>query len=455
MKVLTTDVTGQYWKYLAAITAAALLLAVYSSRPIILAGIPLLAAAILFLRTPHVIMYFVTALIFMRLDTYISYAVSLPFGKVMASASVLCLLVILFLTGYRVNKPNMPVIVLGLFFFSYFTLGILSGNGAGVIPWLEEVLLSLICFFTVYFLANSYARVEKMLLLIFLVGMVVSFVNIYEFICPSFEEGRSAGLIENPNSAGFVVDIGMVASLYFLWVAEKKKHVLLLLMAQLLLFFGVFTTFSRGGIIIFALIFLAELVLIRGKVKKMIMVTVSAAVIAAGIIGAVRFINTDARSSVQHSFNKISTLARGEVDDNMRFFLLNYHLERFYRHPLTGNGLYSAKTGSEEEPYYGGAVPNGPHNTIVLIMSEAGIIPALIYMVFLFLLFRNIIRINGKRSGKYAGMKFCLMVGFFVFTAEHVFSHQILLMRYPMVLIALFALPLRVFHQHLLREKAS
>ncbi|MBD3180231.1 MAG: hypothetical protein GF417_11985 [Candidatus Latescibacteria bacterium] len=455
MRFTACSITGSWGKYLAALSAGTVILALYCSRPEILTAIPLMAAAIILLRTPHVIIYFVTVIIFMRLDTYISYTFSLPFGKVMAAASILCLLVILFLTGYRVNSPGVPVLLMGCFFLSYFAIGMLNGSGAGIFPWLEEVVLSLVCFFTVYLLVNSYRRVEMILLMILLVGLVVSVVNVYEFINPSFEQGRSAGLIENPNSAGFVVDIGMTASLYFLWIARKKKQVLLILLLQLILFFGVFTTFSRGGILIFALIFALQLILIKGKVKRMIMLTVSALVIAAGIAGAVRFINTGARKSVRHSFNKVATLARGEVDDNMRFYLLNYHLQRFYRHPLTGNGLYTAKTGSESEPYYGVEVPNGPHNTVVFILSEAGIIPAVIYLVFLLALFRNLASIDGKISRKVAGMKLCLMVGFLVFLAEHIFSHQIFLMRYPMVLIALFALPLAIFHRHPLPERVS
>ncbi|OQX83527.1 MAG: hypothetical protein B6D63_06075, partial [Candidatus Latescibacteria bacterium 4484_7] len=94
-------------------------------------------------------------------------------------------------------------------------------------------------------------------------------------------------------------------------------------------------------------------------------------------------------------------------------------------------------------------VPNGPHNTFVFIMSEAGIFPFLLYSAFLIMVGLRLrsgpdIELLDGGYRRAEAMRSTLLILFFALFIHNFFSHMMTLSRYSMTLLALMSLPRRV-----------
>ncbi len=404
-------------------------------------------AAILFLSRPVLVIYPLVSLSFLRLDAWATSILSFPFGKIVFLMLALSLLTALLLTRTRLNRPNLPVVLYILFIVTSLSAGMIEGTGEGTVLWLREIVYASACFTVLFLFTNRRERLENVINLIVLLGIFTSLLNIAELIDPaglslSHSEGRAAGLLKNANTSAFIVNLSMIASIYLMRTAAGRRKAFLLAMMQVLFFCGVFVTFSREGLLVFALIFASQLLVIRRRSRRALVIFVAGTLLVIGAERTVRFIKTDAAVDVRHSFRKITSLVSGDIDDNSRLSLLRFHFSRFLDRPLTGYGLYSALEYSiPKQGISTTEVENGPHNTFVMILSETGIFPLLVYLAFLGSLLRNIAARDGGSGGKDRAMKECLLMLFAAFIIHHFFSHMMLLSRYSMVLLALFALP--------------
>ncbi len=443
------------------------------SRPEIFAAMMVVAvAAVIFLRDPRLvfvavlavpllvifkkpslILYLLTGIALMRIDAWASYALSIPFGKVVFLLTGFSMILVLFLTRTEVNKPGMTVRILFTFLATYFIFGLINASSRGTFLWLQDSAYAVSYFVVVYLLVNSFSRLEKVVYLIAGAGIIVSLLNVVEFFNPrtvtlSQSLGRAAGLLKNANTSALVINVAMIAILYPLRVASSRIKALVLVLAEICCFLGVFTTFSREGIIIFSMIFAGQFFIIRQRSRRFMIIAVAGILVTVAIINIMQYISLNAIGDVRYSFQKISTLVQGQVDDNGRLFLLKFHLGRFARHPFTGNGLYSAMLYSIDSAAMGETmVPNGPHNTFVLILSETGIVPLLVYILFLTYLFRNVIMMISAAGSdlRKKSLALCIMFLFGLVVVHHIFSHMLIVSRYSMVLFALSGLPHGLF----------
>ncbi|MBN2070006.1 MAG: O-antigen ligase family protein [Candidatus Krumholzibacteriota bacterium] len=414
-------------------------------------AIPVLAGGVLFFRRPSIIIYPLILFAFLRLDAWMSTYVSLPFGKIIFLLSFLSIAVTFLLTGERLNSPGAPVVFFVIFLVTGFLTGMIEASRQGIVLWLEDTLYAASYFFIVYLAVNSWGRLEKIIFLVMVTGIIASLLNFAEFFDPagiafSHSSGRAAGFLKNANTSAFVINLAMITSIYFLETVRQRWKAISIVLAQTIFFFGVFTTFSREGLMLATLIFTSQFAVIRRRGRRGLILIVAGVIVTAGLIRAIDFISTGAAGDVRYSFQKISSLAQGDFDDNDRFDLLKFHLNRFRQKPLTGHGLYSALTYSiQEEGLAASDVPNGPHNTFVMILSEAGFIPLLAYLALIGILFLNLID-KGEMGKTERGraMRACLLMLLAAFLIHHWFSHMMLLARFSMVLVALFSLPARV-----------
>ncbi|MBU8921684.1 MAG: O-antigen ligase family protein [Bacteroidales bacterium] len=447
--------------FIVAVAAAAML---HRFDPRISFLLPAALILSLLLKNQSYMVFILVVFAFMRLDAWISSVFSLPFGKIMFLLSLSALASSFLFARSRPNRPTFPLLAWFIFILFSFAIGGIEASGEGVFLWISDTAYAATFFLVIYFLVNSRERLEKIIYLIAFIGVVTTAINIAEFIDPaglglSHSSGRAAGLLKNANTSAFIVNLSMVASIYSLRVVQRGWKVPLTVLLQVILFFGVFTTFSREGLLLYVLIFISQFFLIRQRSRKMLVAVLACTILVFGLIRVVAYIRDGADSDVRYSYRKISTLVNGDIDDNDRYDLLTYHLSRFAAKPLTGHGLYSAL--SYSIPRQGlsiNEVPNGPHNTFVMILSETGIVPLVLYLVFLAALGWNIV-FNGGVPGnnRDRAMRQCLLMLFISFLIHHGFSHMMLLSRYPMVLIALFALPAEVFSSgdRLVEEKMS
>ncbi len=431
--------------------ALSLVLAViaFNFDPRIMLAAPALLIPLILIGRTSLIVFVLVAFAFLRLDAWMSSATSLPFGKMIFLLSLGSLAFAVFRNTQRLNRFTVPVLAYALFLLTSLAAGSVEAQPDGVALWFADTVYAVSYFIVIYMMVNSHDRLEKVIYFIVLLGIFSSLMNIAEFLNPagmelSHSTGRAAGLLKNANTSAFVVNISMICSVYALRVARSRAMALSLVLLQVLFFFGVFTTFSREGILLFGLVFVSQFFVIRRRSRRTMIVLLAGAMLVFGMAAAVRYISTGAIEEVRHSYGKIEGLVQGRVDDNDRLYLLRLHLSRFAERPLTGNGLYSALFYSI--PACGldaNEVPNGPHNTFVMILSEAGIFPLLAYLLFLAVLLRNMLR-AASGGGEGASMRQCLLMLFAAFVVHHGFSHMILLSRHPMVLLALFSLPAKV-----------
>ena len=432
-----------------AVAAAAML---HRFDPRISFLLPAMLMFSLLMKNPSYIVFILVAFAFMRLDAWISSIFSLPFGKIVFLLSLLSLAASVLFARSKLNRPTFPLLAWFIFILFSFAVGSIEASVEGVVLWISDTVYAATFFLVIYFLVNSRERLEKIIYLMAFIGVVTTAINIAEFINPaglglSHSSGRAAGLLKNANTSAFIVNLSMIASIYSLRVVRRGWKVPLTVLLQVVLFFGVFTTFSREGLLLYVMIFSSQFFLIRQRSRKSLVVVLAGVILFFGLIRVVGFIRTGAADDVRYSYRKISTLVNGDIDDNDRYDLLTYHLGRFAAKPLTGHGLYSALSYSiPRQGLSTNEVPNGPHNTFVMILSETGMIPLVLYLVFLVTLGWNIV-FSGGVSGndRDRAMRQCLLMLFISFLIHHGFSHMMLLSRYPMVLIALFALPSEVY----------
>jgi len=90
----------------------------------------------------------------------------------------------------------------------------------------------------------------------------------------------------------------------------------------------------------------------------------------------------------------------------------------------------------------GNGVPNGPHNTFALILSEGGMFAGAAYVIFLVSVMAGLLRKLSKcPSGKPRALVHTVLMLFFALVLHHFFSHMMVFSRYAMVLFGLFLLP--------------
>ncbi|MBN1165445.1 MAG: O-antigen ligase family protein [Candidatus Krumholzibacteriota bacterium] len=442
----------KYRRLLIAAFAAAGVGTIFHVDPRIFFLLPGLIVLIPLFRRPAWIIYPLAVFSCLRLDAWLSSWLSFPFGKVIFLTLLVALVLALLLTRTRFNPPTAAVMLYLFFLASSFSIGLLGATRQGVVLWLEDYMYAAGFFLTFFLFINRWERLEKIIYLMVFMGAAVSLVNIGELIDPagfmlSHSAGRAAGFLKNANTSAFIVNLSLIAAIYALRAARSRRFTLVWVMAQIVFAIGVLATFSREGLLLFGLIFLSQFFIIRRKSRRLLVLLLAGVILILATARTVRFIERDAVGDVRYSFSKVLTLARGQVDDNDRWWLLQFHLRRFAEHPLTGQGLYSALLYSiPSAGLSGSAAPSGPHNTFALILSETGIIPLLVYLAFLLALLGNITAARrAEGNAKESALGDCLIMLFAAFLIHHFFSHMMLLSRFSMLLMALFALPLRTF----------
>lgn len=182
-------------------------------------------------------------------------------------------------------------------------------------------------------------------------------------------QGRAAGFFLNPNSAGSAV----VLLLGCILLRESRWSNLF---ASLVALVGVLLTYSRGGIVAWALLVLISA--LRGRFPRFFL---PALVVAGGISASVLTVDevlTLLNPGSQNSVNRIEwLLGRGDLMDQAasdRQWIASYAWNEFLASPLYGHGLgYMWVWGAEI----------GSHNMILRHMVEYGAIGLFIFPMFL------------------------------------------------------------------------
>jgi O-antigen ligase len=209
--------------------------------------------------------------------------------------------------------------------------------------------------------------------------------QLYELL-PRMADYRHSGVFANPNEAGIMSAIAAAFAIASLRVARNK-----LLPIFLLLISGIASvlTFSRTAMVVFVAVLVsapAATIIIKGKSKSSTRnwLTLLAVVLAAALFawflvrgfGLLGPLKRDQNRRLQ-SVRSILTGSGYEEALTNRREVLRAGVRAWAESPLVGSGL-----GSALELDLGHGRRLGPHNTWLLVLAEAGIVPVLFLLAF-------------------------------------------------------------------------
>ena len=306
----------------------------------------------------RILKYIILALFILNLPGIGLVALGSTVGSVLSYLSFI-LLGVFYLFFYK-SKPNLYLLIIGL---SYF---LISGLQLYYSLTEQEYFIMLIKFVILILFGSSFfsSISYKELTWFVLIGAISILANA---IFLKDDYGRYAGFYLNPNAAGFVCITG-----YSLCFALKEKK--LKLIFQVLFTVSGLLTFSRTFILAWVLINLLSL---RIDIKniKVFFVGISLAIFALTFgellnLNGLRFKQYQA---VFESNKSASALQEGSRTETWAIFY-----DEIYESLVIGNGFGKFQGG--------GAHGLGTHNTYLLIIGEAGVIPFMLFILFIFFL---------------------------------------------------------------------
>lgn len=207
------------------------------------------------------------------------------------------------------------------------------------------------------------------------------------------QSGRSMGVFGGPNHAGIAACQTVVLALALLNSRYRRSAWWVAILGST----AAFLTFSRAAIIILILVFVFFLCSPKSNISsKQRRSTWLAIMFMAGIIG-LAIINVEYLPLKQAAIDRILWLATFGVHEstnnlNIRFEVWSVGVSFIVESPLFGHGL-SQFHSVEHTPavcptFKGELISCGVHNTYMLFLGEAGIVPLVLFLLFIGALFR-------------------------------------------------------------------
>ena len=339
--------------------------------------------------------YIVLTITLFALPSFILIAFGERLGS-LSSYTMFALLLGYFML-FEKHRPVIPFIILGLSYYLISSLIYLDDYN----DFINEFIKYLIFIVCGTQLAKN--TTNRQFIFVLLLGAMSILVHA---IIYSDDYGRYSGFYLNPNGAGFVCLIGYSLSY---GLKEKKRKLLF----QLLFTVAGILTFSRTFIVIWLLI-----TLVSAIIKKENMVNLGAGIfLFVMTLGLASILNLNpVRLSMFENLISNSSGFGSEFEMGSRTDNWSVYYENIIDKPIFGNG-FKALSGQNE-------VKQGVHNTFLLVLGEAGIIPFLIFIyITLKLLIISFSRL--KTSPEFFYLSIVLVSIFFV---SHVYFTNYLLL---------------------------
>lgn len=280
------------------------------------------------------------------------------------SSIVSYLFFILLIIYYFMNnkqKVALPFILIGL---SYYFLSISQSISSPALFYIATVkyFIIIVCG---YELVKRCSKKELYILL-----LLASLTILIQPIFFPDDYGRAGGVYINPNTAGFICLIG-----YCLTFAIHEKY--LKLIGQIIFTFTGLLTFSRTFIVLW---FMINLISLWINIKNIRVFLIGIITIAFLFSFAQLFGLSNVRlEQIQDVINAKAKMS--EINDDSRTDTWAQYYPMIISKPILGNG-FGTFAGTENK--------EGVHNSYLLVLGEAGIIPFVIFSgFFLWLVYRS------------------------------------------------------------------
>ncbi len=366
------------------------------------------------------------------------------FKPVLAFCSVLLILIGLLKVPLNraLGVPGALVIAtLGSYLIIASTVSLTTNFGPGWNAWehFEDYTSSIILILAAALGGYSVMRIigSESLLKIVLVFLTVDCIAILAtpvlseyYVIPGLSAYRFLGNFKNPNVAGFIGCLTAVLALSFLQV---RRHRWFAYLALTLAVGATVGTFSRAAFLILIFI-LTDFFFFNHRGRATVVKWLSVAIPTGVIFLMVVDLDPYFLEQRWQRLSEIATLLPGyQVSDSSlseRQELLVLALGETANSPLFGNGLGTIHS-LENAPYNSRGKPQGAHNQYLILAGEAGIIPLVLFLLFLGSLLR--LRLMAPRSVvRDAVVGWAIVIGLGCMV-----SHNILAMRIVDFLIGL------------------
>ncbi|PNQ73031.1 hypothetical protein C1T31_08530 [Hanstruepera neustonica] len=316
-----------------------------------------------------ILKYILLILILLNIPTFSIANISSGLGS--ATSMLLLLCVIVFYFFEEKLRPVVPLVVLGL---SYYMISSLSYT-ENTSEFLKDLIRYFIFILGIRKLASLTSKQEVCYIL--LIGAISIIINALFF---SNAFGRYSGFYINPNKAGFVCIIG-----FALTFSIKQKGIKLA--AQFLFAIAGLMTLSRSFILLFLLVNIISIIIDKKNIFTLI----------SGVIALVLILSLSSIKLNTDRFNALKSIFSDNVDTTTitketRDETWANYMEGIITNPVFGQGY--KKLHGKPKGYYNN-VDVGVHNSFLMIIGEAGIIPFIIVVVlYISMLIRSFMIFN-------------------------------------------------------------
>jgi O-antigen ligase len=301
--------------------------------------------------------YSILILILWSIPSFTLIYINESVGAVLSYLSISLMMLYYFLIENK-SKPLFPFLLLG---FSYFIIAGLGYDGVVVETtyyFVNFIKFILVIVFGAEILKNT---TLKEIYIILIIG-ALSIICHALFFSGGVSYGRYSGFYLNPNPAGVICLVGFSLSFGI-------KNVKLKLIGQLIFSFAGIITLSRYFISIWILLNLISVIVNK---KNLIAPLISVVVLLFIIsFSSSSFkLNTLRFEALQSIFSSNENLRTGSITNNSRDETWASYYDIILSKPFIGNGY--KKIGEQN------SLGGGVHNTYLLVLGEAGILPFII-----------------------------------------------------------------------------
>lgn len=310
-----------------------------------------------------ILKYFTLIFILLNVPTFGVKTFGSTIGGLLSVLLFACIILYYFLN--KKQKLPIPFLLIGLTYF------LIAGiNYSGIInDYLIDAIKYFIFIISIVHLAKN--TTQKELVVLMSIGAISVLINAIFF---STHYGRYGGFYINPNKAGFACLIAF--SLSFL-----IKSKILKLTLQLLIVTAGIMTLSRSFIILLILVNIIALVADRKNSISLLAGTFAIVIVLT--VSSIFQLNTSRFSAFQSIFSseeiETKTITQGSREETWALYT-----DMILDNVVIGSG-YNTLHGNKGN--YAADIRNSVHNTYLMALGEAGIIPFLLFIIVYISLF--------------------------------------------------------------------
>ena len=306
----------------------------------------------------RIIKYITLALVLLNLPSIGLFAYGGGVGAMLSYATIFMLVVYYALE--KKTTPNWWIIIIALL---YFMIGALQYEGAPM-AFMMELIKYFIFVIGGYELAKNTSTLE--LFVFFLIGALSVGVEAMSF---TNDYGRYAGFYLNANVAGFIC-------IYGYSIIYGLKSSTLKLLGQFVFTLMGLLTFSRTFIVIWLLL---NLISLKVSIKNVRIFGIAFLIFSTLLfIDQVVGLNNPRFEQLKSLVSDDQKVSSEEISEDSRTETWAQFYDQIFESPIIGSGYgtFSGKINSM-----------GVHNSYLMIIGEAGIIPFLLFLVYMARLF--------------------------------------------------------------------